>query len=664
MKKNRISALILVCFILMTASFYSCSLDDFDDDESSQEQSFDTSGHQGDKDQTWAIYWYLCGSDLESDNAAASTDLVEMMEVRLPENVRVVIQTGGAREWHNEFVSPDRSQRFLYSSDGLELVDEQPLSNMGDPETLKDFLSFCNEKYPADKTAVLFWNHGGGSVSGAAFDEMFENDSLTLDEFDRAFNEVYGNQKEKKLEMACFDTCLMATIDNAYVFSKYANYLTASEEYEPGGGWLYSGWLQALADDPSMDGALLGKHICDTYYKGCVSDEVADEATLSVVDLNKIQPLLQAYEEMGTEALLYALDDTAFFSDFGREAFRSENYGGNTDEQGYSNMVDLGHLAENCKNILPKKSQAVIDGLKDCVIYKVNGPYRTKASGLSCYYSYNGDPDDLAYYKQEGCSDAFKYLFSYGIEGDIGEEGKKFVDGLGYDKDTIPEIPVLTDEDEDYPVDFDDEGNVVMQLDAETLSMLRSVKFCLSYVDEENDFMVLLGEDNDINADWENGVFKDNFRGVWGAVDGNLVYMEISFEGEDYTDYSVPILLNGEEYNLRVVYDYNKEEYRIIGARKGLDDSGMADKNLVMLKPGDEIIPIHYISSVSGDDDFTEIQLEPFTVTENTSFGEVSLGDGQFIMMFELEDTRNNTVFSQLIRFTVEGDNVTTEIFE
>lgn len=34
--------------------------------------------------------------------------------------------------------------------------------------------------------------------------------------------------------------------------------------------------------------------------------------------------------------------------------------------------------------------------------------------------------------------------------------------------------------------------------------------------------MLLLGTDNDMNADWETGVFSDNFRGVWGALDGSL----------------------------------------------------------------------------------------------------------------------------------------------
>ena len=78
--------------------------------------------------------------------------------------------------------------------------------------------------------------------------------------------------------------------------------------------------------------------------------------------------------------------------------------------------------------------------------------------------------------------------------------------------------------------------------------------------------MMVLGTDNDIIADWDNGIFYDNFRGVWGAIDGHLVYMELSYEGKDYNLYSVPILLNEEEYNLQVAYDFTDEEWYIIGA--------------------------------------------------------------------------------------------------
>lgn len=194
---------------------------------------------------SWAVYWYLCGSDLESEGGFATDDLSELLEVELPENVTVVIETGGAAEWWNETVDASVLQRYVYDSDGLTLVDEQPSASMGDSGTLADFLRFAKENYPADKTAVVFWNHGGGSVSGASFDELYDYDSLTLDEMYTAFTEVWEPSLEagqQPLELVGFDTCLMATVDVAYTFCDLSRYLVASEETEPANGWYYSKW--------------------------------------------------------------------------------------------------------------------------------------------------------------------------------------------------------------------------------------------------------------------------------------------------------------------------------------------------------------------------------------------------------------------------------------
>lgn len=628
----------------------------------------DPVGDGGDSGQTWAIYWYLCGSNLESLYASGTTDLDEMQEVELPENIKVVIETGGASAWQNDYVDPGVLGRYVYDGEGLRLDEQQPLADMGDPDTLADFLSYCKDKYPADRTMFVFWNHGGGSVSGAAFDENFDDDSLTLSELSEAFGKVYTlSGQNPPFEIVGFDTCLMATVDTAKTFSDIAKYLVASEELEPGGGWLYSGWLQALADNPGMDGAELGRAVCDSFMEGCRNDGVEDEATQSVTNLTKIGPLLDAYDSMGAEALAYALNDAGFFGSFGRKAMSTENYGGNTRNQGYSNMADLGDLAQNCADILPEQSQAVMDCLADCVEYKVSGPYHENATGLSCYFSYNGDVDDLHGFQTEGCSDSFKYLYQYGLEGQLSEEGMNYIGELGYGDEDIQDIPDLDSgdgEETEYPLYLDEEGYATLELDADTVNMLKGIYFELAYVDEEEDVMLLLGQDNDIDADWENGVFKDNFRGVWGAIDEHLVYMEVVYECDDYTTYSVPILLNGEDYNLRVIYDYSDEQFYILGARKDMDDSGMADKNLMQLKPGDEITTIHYAATFSGDDDFEPVELETFEVTENTSFSEIDTGDGTFLMMFELADSKNNTAYSQMIQFTVNGEETEVEILE
>jgi hypothetical protein len=75
--------------------------------------------------------------------------------------------------------------------------------------------------------------------------------------------------------------------------------------------------------------------------------------------------------------------------------------------------------------------------------------------------------------------------------------------------------------------------------------------------------------DNDLDADWETGVLKDNFRGVWGSIGGKLVYIELSDEADEYQTYAVPVLLNGEEYTLSVSYVFATEGTRSWARAKG-----------------------------------------------------------------------------------------------
>lgn len=614
------------------------------------------------QDGSWAVYWYLCGSDLETNGGFATADLQEMLEVDLPENVNVVIQTGGASVWQNELMDPSKIQRWLYNSEGLRLVDERNTANMGDAQTLYDFLAFANTNYPADKVAVTFWNHGGGSVSGAAFDELHDLDSLDLIEMYQAFDAVWpANTADPALELVGFDTCLMATIDVAAVFQNFAKYLVASEEEEPGNGWLYSGWLGELAADPAMDGDELGIAICNTYYDGCEAVGTQDQTTLSVTDLTKLTPLLEAYETFGQEALVAASRDPGFFAQLGRAASQSENYGGNTREKGYTNMVDLGHLARQTAWILPS-AQGVSDALADCVIFKVGGVYRAEATGLSCYYSYNGDISDLNGYISMGTGSAFKQLYTYGITGELAAGGGDYLASLNITE--LPKIVTLADKNwDDAPLDIDDNGSAFMTLGPEAADVLAGIEFSLFYVDEENDLMLLLGSDNDLIADWDNGVFYDNFRGVWGAIDDHLVYMELSFEGDDYNLYSSPVLINGELYYLQTAYDFITEEWIIIGASQGLDESGMASKEMRLLKEGDVITTIWKTASYSGDDDFEMYAAEEFTVTANTSFGEAPLFDGTYSLVFEMWDAAGNYAYSDAAFFECSDGEIITTVY-
>ena len=245
--------------------------------------------------------------------------------------------------------------------------------------------------------------------------------------------------------------------------------------------------------------------------------------------------------------------------------------------------------------------------------------------------------------------------------GELGEGGEEYLSTL--DIQELPEIITLADMDWDgAPLDVNDEGTSFLTLGPEAGNTLAGIGFTLFYMDEGSDQMMFLGTDNDLEADWDNGMFYDNFRGVWGAIDGHIVYMELSFEGDDYNLYSVPILLDGEEYNLQVAYDFSSGEWSILGAAPGLDASGMAAKELRLLAEGDVITTIWQLASFSGDDDFEMYAAEELTVTADTAFGETALPDGQYGMVFEMWDAAGNSAYSDAVLFDCLNGEITTTV--
>ena len=653
-------------FLILCLSFLLYACDDEPDENSIDKKN--TTNSVVSEGESWVFYWYLCGSDLESEYGCASLDLEELTSVALPENVSVVFEAGGAGSWYNDF-DPEVLTRGIYNSEGMKILEELPSADMGEPEVLSDFLSYCNTNFPADHRAIIFWNHGGGSVAGAAFDEIYDSDSIKIPELIQALS---ATDTGSKYELIGFDACLMATIDVADACDEFADYLVASEEFEPGCGWSYDAFMEKLTENTSINGAELGKIICDSYYEGCSEILQEDAATLSVVDLSKIPELVKAYDSAGAEALIMAgsSDDSSYFNEVARCAYSSENYGGNNDSEGYTNMVDIGDFINNNikEDLLPASGKRVLSALDSAVIYKVNGPLRSDSCGLSCYYSYDGSYEGFMDFSELNTSPAFGYYFDYMLTGEPSEEMYDYALQAApkeyFEEDAISELSPITavnsGELEDFEVELGEDGSATLNLGKERADNLSGIYFQLAYFDDENNMAIFLGEDNDLDSDWENGIFKDNFRGVWGSIDGCLVYMELSDESEDYQIYAVPVLLNSEEYVLSVSYNYDSQEYKILGARKEIDQNGKADKFLRHLQTGDVIEPIHYVMpDLENSEDIQTLSVDKITVTDDTKFEETELGDGKYFLMFEMKDMRNQSYNSQIVMFDVENNEIT-----
>ncbi len=256
------------------------------------------------KNDAWTILFYICGADLESDSSFASGDITEMLSVdNQPDDVNIVIETGGARSWHGHGISASKLGR--YHIENKKLVQDELLNktNMGLQSTLESFINWGLEEYPADKTGVVFWNHGGG-LDGCCFDENYGGDGLTPLEVKNAMSNVFTTQNlNKKLEFIGYDCCLMQVADIAEFNSKYFNYMVGSEESEAGAGWDYDNWLDNLYAGEDTLSVL--SEICDTFIADNNSSggwgfwgSSGNNQTLSVLDLNESNNYFTKHEAM------------------------------------------------------------------------------------------------------------------------------------------------------------------------------------------------------------------------------------------------------------------------------------------------------------------------------------------------------------------------------
>ncbi len=611
---------------------------------------------------SWTVLLYLCGTDLESEFGMGAADINELLRGEGADGVNIVIQTGGTNKWTMEDVSADKCQRFVSTGGSFELVEELPLSSMGASETLSDFIAWGAENYPADNMGLILWNHGGGSISGVCFDERYGYDSLTLPELDKALYDSFDSLTEK-FEFIGFDACLMATLETANILVPYAKYMYASQETEPGGGWDYITLTSYLGYDSDADGLQLGKEIGAAYYKQCEYSHAESTATFSVVDLSKIDALVESFNDTAKE--LY--EDKKFIA-IVKAINEADNFGGNNRNEGYSNMVDLGELLDECE-IYCRNADKTADRLEDAVVYMKNGELHEDATGLSVYYplAVQGSEELSAF--ADICPSTYYLAFvdkaAYAATGnapeehnasrlmsDFGNIWESSYSGGNYttntdifaEYETTGSLPVAN-------VYFTDSGMYTVKL-----GNVENLKFaaCGLFGETYDGTLIYYGTDDDVIYDLERNLIADNFDGSWLSLpDGQPLAIEVVDQKDDYSIYTCEILLNGEYTNLRIEYDWDTHSWGVVGVWKGIDSlTGMAYRDIVALEDGDVIEPVYYYS-----DDYDDGYCvgERYVVNGEVNLSYKSLPESDYAYCMILYDIYGNWYFTPFAVFNVDS---------
>ena len=325
---------------------------------------------------SFTVMVYMCGTDLESKSGMASADLSEMAAATLDnDKLQIIVYTGGCTGWKTTQISNTTNQIWRVKHGSIERLESDAGNvSMTKPATLTSFIKWCADKYPANRNMLIFWDHGGGSLSGYGYDQRFTSSgSMSLAGINTALKDA-----GVKFDIIGFDARLMATAENALMLSNYADYLIASEETEPGLGWYYTGWLNDLSANTSVSSIEIGKKIADDFTDTCAKKLDSPKTTLSIIDLAEFSATFPDTLKSFASSTLELIDSDKYTE-------VSEARSG-TREFSVSSQIDQVDLVNLADRMNTSEGKALSEAILSAVKYNRTSPSMTNSYGVSIYF--------------------------------------------------------------------------------------------------------------------------------------------------------------------------------------------------------------------------------------------------------------------------------------
>jgi hypothetical protein len=371
-------------------------------------------------------------------------------------------------------------------------------------------------------------------------------------------------------------------------------------------------------------------------------------------------------------------EDASNLADMIRGIEEVDNFGGNNKTEGYTNMVDMGGICEACASYVDGADK-VNQALDAAIVYQVTGSTHPDVSGLSMYYplSIQGS-NELSlfskvsvspYYvsfvdrlgKTVATSESFDdYTPDQWFEDDEWEYGElsddSYWDYLD-DYEQTGESPYITFDEEPA---VDENGTLGFKLDENGIDNAADIYALVYELSDDGEDIIEIGETIDIQGDWDTGRFYDNFDGYWLSLpDGQNLATYIADSTDEYVVYTSPILLNGEETNLRMRQYYEDGRVEIEGAWDGINEAGAASRDIIKIESGDKITPVYYAYTL---DTFDEAAYEgaEYEVrgTLETNYGYLAVGE--YYYAFNIDDIYGDYYISDVAIFNIDEDgNIT-----
>ncbi len=683
-------------------------------DENASQTSLDTEVASGSREKftkikgggndTVTIMVYLCGTDLESRSGMGTSDLQEMAAANIGKKVNLLVYTGGCSSWRNNIVSSRVNQVYQVMEGGVKcLIKDAGTASMTNPDNLAGYIQWSAKNFPADRYELILWDHGSGSVSGYGYDEKNKSSgSMTLSGIQSALE-----KGGVKFDFVGFDACLMATTETALMLSNYADYMVASEETEPGVGWFYTDWLNALGKNTSIPTVQLGQNIIDSFVETCAVKCRGQKTTLSMVDLSELSNTVPSLLGSFSKAVSTQISDKNY-QKIAQARNQTREFAANT----RIDQVDLVHLALNTGL---KEGEALSKAIRSAVKYNRTSVNMSNAYGLSIYFPYRSSAKyvdsmsktyseigmDADYTNcirqfaslqvsgqaaQGGSGSAYDTLFGDYAGGFSGMDSTgtsdlisalltgflggdySSVSGMSSSGSSFLSDRALSEEDTlEYLKEnhFDatqlawvtEDGKEKIKLSDQQWSMVTDLELNTFY--DTGKGYADMGLDNVYEFDDADNLIADEGK-YWISINGQPVayyHIDTLDDGTNYTITGrVPCMLNGQRSNLMLVFDNEHEKGYVAGAFSDYskdDEIDVVGKEITELVAGDVIEPLCDLYDYSGNYNDTYYLGNPFEISSSAAdlmISDTALGDGTALVTYRFTDMYGANHWTQTIK--------------
>jgi hypothetical protein len=236
--------------------------------------------------------------------------------------------------------------------------------NMGDPDTLRSFVNWTVNNYPAKYYFLALFDHGTGCM-GICYDLTNASDYLSLPELAQALTGL-----PTLIDVLLLDACSMAMTEIAYQIEDCANVLVAPEGlgYAPAP---YDRYLSTLTNHPSTMPSDFAKQVGSEYINWCMLIPEINNATMSATDLTKVTALRMALTDFSLK-----LNETeeVYHEQISLARNMTEQYPGPFGGQSgyYADLYRFSQLAYQYVSDLNARNAAdrVINALESMIIFK------------------------------------------------------------------------------------------------------------------------------------------------------------------------------------------------------------------------------------------------------------------------------------------------------